>query len=50
VGRYAGLTALEGKVLYLAVDPLTANSDSEEPEANGSIHVFDLESARTSSS
>jgi len=42
-GRYAGLTALEGKIVYLAVEPTPVTDEAEGPPSNGSIHVFDLE-------
>jgi len=39
-GRYRGLNAYKGKLLYVALEP--PQLDSNEP-AKGAIHVFDLE-------
>ena len=41
-GRYGGLTAFKGKLVYVSVQPSPASEENQGPP-NASIHVFDLE-------
>jgi tricorn protease len=42
-GRYGGLTAFKGKLVYQQFGPLGAEEINDPAAATGSIHVYDLE-------
>jgi tricorn protease len=42
-GRYPGLAAFKDKIVYLSLPPTPASEEENGPQANASIHVYDLE-------